>query len=154
RPDEALTVVRPMGPEAAILQGRLLEAQGDATAAAEAYRRAGAAGDPEGDERLARLELARGHVTAAQEAMRSLASRRSPRPSDLLLVAAIHAAAGTPRELDAAVERALRCVQLLPRSAEAREQAGLLLLRKGDRAAALKQLQSAVQLDPNRVEAR
>ena len=34
------------------------------------------------------------------------------------------------------------------------QQAGLLLLRKGERAAALKQFRSVLQLDPNRVESR
>jgi tetratricopeptide (TPR) repeat protein len=154
RPAAALAALREAGPEAEVLRGRAHEGAGEAAAAAASYRHAGAAGDPEGFERLARLELASGHLTAAQEAVRALAGLRAARPSDLLLIAAIHAAAGTPRELDTALARLHTCLQLQPDSAEAHYQAALLLIRKGDRAAAADQLERAVQLDPNHAEAR
>jgi hypothetical protein len=118
RPAEALADLQGAGPEAPALRGRAHEAAGDDVAAA-AYRRAGAAGDPEGYERLARLELARGHLAAAWEAIRGLGDLPVARPSDLLLIAAIHAAAGTPGEMDTALARLLRCLQPQPRSAEA-----------------------------------
>src|SRR5207302_1947203 len=99
-------------------------------------------------------ELASGHLPAAQEAVRALERLRAARPSDMLLIAAIHAAAGTPWELDTALNRLNLCLQLQPGSAEAHYQAALLFLRKGDRAAAAAQLETAAQLDPNRAEAR
>jgi tetratricopeptide (TPR) repeat protein len=154
RPGEALTVLEPLGPDVTILRGRASEAMGDAASATTAYRSAATAGDAEGDERLARLDLSLGRVTAAQEAMRALAKLRAPQPADLLLVAAVHEAAGTPRELGAALDRLHRCIDLQPRSAAAHEQAGLLLLRKGDRAAALQQFRAAAQIDPARAETR
>lgn len=154
RAPEALAALQGAGPEAEALRGRAWEAAGDEAAAAAAYRRAGAAGDPDGFERLARLELASGRLPAAREAVRALEQRRAARPADLLLIAAIHAAAGTPRELDAALTRVNLCLQLQPRSTEAHYQAGLLLRRKGDRSAAAAQFESAVQLDPNHAKAR
>lgn len=159
RPAAALAILREAGPEAEVARGRAHEAAGDRDAAEAAYRRAGAAGDPEGYQHLARLELATGQegrreaVVLAQEAVRSLGGLRAARPDDLVLTAAIHAAAGTPQELDKALQQLLRCLELQPRNAEARYQAGLLFLRKGDRAAAVDQLERAVQLDPNHAEA-
>ena len=101
-----------------------------------------------------RLELAAGHVTAAQEALRALAGVRAWQPPDSILIAAVHAAAGTPEELDTALDRLRLCVKLQPRSAGAHYQAGLLLLRKGDRGAAVRELRTAAQLDPDHAEAR
>src|SRR5262249_19440031 len=118
------------------------------------YQRAGAAGDADGYERLARLELATGKVHAAQEAVRSMLQRRSARPDDLLLTAAIHAAGGTPKELNAGLAALLRLVQLEPRNAEAYYQSGLLFLRRGDGKGAAEQFDHAANLDPNHAEAR
>jgi tetratricopeptide (TPR) repeat protein len=173
RPTEALAILREAGPEADVARGRAHEAAGHTAAAADSYRRAVAEGSAEACERLARLELAIGHLKAAQEAMRSLSRLRAPQPEDLLLVAAIRSAAGTPRELDVAAARLRRCIELRPRSAEAHYQAGLLLLvkkgppagavvaprrvfdlRQGNRAAAALELLRAVKLDPNHAEAR
>src|SRR5260370_803541 len=131
---------RLVGRDAAAGGGRAHAAAGEVAAAAASYRRAGAAGDAEGFERLARLELASGHLTAAQEAVRALEGLRAARPSDLLLIAAIHAAAGTPQELDTALTRLRTCLQLQPESPEAHYQAALLFIRRGDRAAAPDQL--------------
>jgi tetratricopeptide (TPR) repeat protein len=154
RPAEALAMLGGTGPEAEILRGRAREAAGDDRGAAGSYLRAGQAGDPDGFERLARLELALGDLPAAREAMRALGGLRAARPSDLLLVAAIHAAAGTPEERGTALARVRRCLQLQPDNAEAHYRAGLLYLGRGEQAEALDQLQQAIQLDPNHAEAR
>jgi Tfp pilus assembly protein PilF len=69
------------------------------------------------------------------------------RPEDLLLATRVDAAIGTQRELDAAADALSRYLQIRPRDAEARYQAGLLFLRKGDRAAARDQFERAVSLD-------
>jgi tetratricopeptide (TPR) repeat protein len=154
RPAEALATLKSAGSTADVPRGRASEALGQVVAARAFYQRAGASGDPEGYERLARLELAARNIRAAQEAVRSLFQTRSPRPTDLLLTSAIHAAAGTAKDLNTALSGLLRLTKLGPRNAEAHHQAGLLLQGKGDRKAAAEQFDQAVKLDPRHAEAR
>jgi tetratricopeptide (TPR) repeat protein len=154
QPGAALAVLRGAGVEAGAPRGRAEEALGDDAAAAKAYQRAGAAGDPEGYERLARLELAAGQVGKAREALQALIRMQSSRPADLVLVAAVQAAAGAPRALDAALQTLLRAVRERPRDAGVYYQAALVFLKRGDRRAGLAQLERAVKLDPNHAAAR
>jgi tetratricopeptide (TPR) repeat protein len=154
RPAVALAELNPVGREADAVRGRAHEALGEVAAAEKFYRRVGAAGDPEGYERLVRLELAAGRLGPAREALRSLDGLRAGDPHELMLAAAVHAAAGTDQEVDAAIQALLRYVRLRPADAEVYYQAGILFLRKGDRKAARDQFERAVKLDSNHAEAR
>jgi Tfp pilus assembly protein PilF len=154
RPGQALAALKPAGPEADLIRGRAYEALGDLATAAQSYRRAGAAGDAAGDERLARLWLAAGNAAAARKVLQSLVVNRSGRPADLLLVAEVQAAPGTHAALEAAIHTLLRYAQQHPGDAELYYQAALIFLKQGDRPSALAQLERAVKLDPQHAAAR
>jgi Flp pilus assembly protein TadD len=158
RPEEALRVVRGAGvmagtTEGALLEGRALEAIGDARSAERAYRRA--ARPPEDARpwhRLGLLAIAQGRLDGARQALTRARALDPGDPRVLVDLGRVLALTGDPADRRAAMGLFREAVRGRP-YAPAYYQSGLLLAREGALAQAAEGFARATVADPDFADA-
>src|SRR5262249_51970472 len=140
--------------KAELARARLAVSRGDSTAAHEAVARALDIAPDDGDvvAAMAALDVDRDHpdpVLAARLARGCRLSERFP-ASAFLLNAEAWDLARARRDLDRALVAAQRAVELRPASGNCRDTLAEVLFQRGDRAAALAEIDRAIGLDSTR----
>jgi Flp pilus assembly protein TadD len=161
RPDAARSVIRDAGAaftsstDGAVLEGRVLQALGDAKGATEAYRRAiGQDGKDAGAfHRLGLLALSQGDLFNARQNLGAASILSPSNPRYEIDLGRTYALSPKPEEWDTAARHYLSAVKRSPRFAPAYYEAGVWYNRHKRWQQAAERLEAAVSHDPGHAAA-